>query len=337
MKKILALTMLLYIGFLSSAYIAFANGYKTSCDHPKASAQLSRAQSLASAGKLEEAYSAAGKASEFCIIGEGFTKADKAMSDQIDAETKRLANEIAKLKEKQGDFENAVKWYEAAGNYDQADKTMMKWVDAKPKNKGVLSIAISHFKNLKGDVFVAVSDDKQRRQKAHGYLKDLEHIASVRGDNDLVEENKVFGGKIKEDGYIARSQIAIISAKEWFWFFNDTKMGNARNRAERRGDLFFTGKGEEDPGALNNALNYYEIAENEGRIKSVKARGNELGDAHARKGKLERALKYYQAVGNDAKVEELSGTAENKKEQTEGQRKEKFKKEQGSLEKELGF
>lgn len=72
-------------------------------------------------------------------------------------------------------------------------------------------------------------------------------------------------------------------------------------------------------------------------MKAVKARANEIGDSLVKKGDLDRAIKYYEVAENDAKMNEFRKAAEKKKEQSEGERKKKFKKEQDKLEKELGL
>lgn len=315
MKKIIIVFMFIVLTNITNMGHA---EYSPNCDSKKVSVLLNKSAQAEGAGKVEEAYRYAAEAGGVCMIGEGYTEDDERLMKKIEDTKRRLALKTAELKEKKGELEKAIKWYDMAGSHDRAANIMIRLVKDRSEDKSFFGHAMNYFYGDKNKV----------------YLKELEKIASARGDSDLAREEKVYSGKT--GGHLSGSPEMIISAKGWYEFFKDPKRKNALDRAEKRGDFFFKFP-EQEAGILNTAKEYYKIAENESKVKTVKAKANEIGDSLVKKGDLERAIKYYEVAENDAKVNEFRRASEKKKELSEGDRRKKFKKEQDKLEKELGL
>lgn len=236
MKKIIVTAFL----FLFFAYIADTvyAGYSPNCDSNKVSVLLNKSAQAESAGKVEEAFKYAAEAGGVCMIGEGYTQDDEMLMNKISDTKKRLALKIAELKEKKGELEKAINWYDTAGYHERAANIMIRLVKDRSEDKSLFSHAMNYFYGDKNKV----------------YLKELEKIASARGDSELAKEEKVFSSKA--GGHLSGSPEMIISAKGWYEFFKDPKRKNALERAEKRGDFFFKSP-EQEAGFLNTAKEYY--------------------------------------------------------------------------------
>jgi hypothetical protein len=199
------------------------------------------------------------------------------------------------------------------------------------------------------DHFTRRRDDSQHLKEAFNYivdpayLKELEQVASDRGNKALAQEEKVFSPTINLKVVAAeqpsRSQLEL--AHKWFAFFAGSNGNKVVERAKKRGD--FLALDEQEPPALQAAILYYELADDQQKIDETKGKADKLGDTYAKKEDFKRAIAYYQIAENNEKMKELEDLQENrvKKQLKEMQKDEsqqkQFKKEQNELEKELGF
>jgi len=130
-------------------------------------------------------------------------------------------------------------------------------------------------------------------------------------------------------------------ARQWFSQFNDPKEAKVIERAKKRADALF--KDDQEPTSLQQALAYYEIAQESEKINATRAKADRLGDASAQKDELVKAGRYYQIAGDDAKQKGLLARLKTESSQKKNdflndeQKQQQFKKDQENLEKELGF
>lgn len=199
------------------------------------------------------------------------------------------------------------------------------------------------------DHFTQRRENSQALKEAYNYvvdpnyLKELEKMASDRGEKALAQEEKVFiptiNLKVVAAEQPSRSQLEL--ARKWFAFFEGPNVNKVAERSMKRGD--FLARDEQEPAALQAAMLYYELADNQQKIDTIRAKADKLGDAWAKKDEPKKAIAYYQIAENNAKVKELEAMLETrvKKQLKEMQKDEtqqkQFKKEQEDLEKELGF
>jgi hypothetical protein len=199
------------------------------------------------------------------------------------------------------------------------------------------------------DHFIGRRDDSRHLKEAYNYtadpahLKELETIASDRGDRALAQEEKVYNPTINlktvENEQPSRAQVEL--AQKWYGLFEGTGPSKAAVRATQRGDAL--SRNEQEPSALEAAIRYYELAGDDAKIGAVKAKAEKLGDAWAGKDDLKKAVAYYQVAENDDKMKAAEERLESRiRKQTKEMQKDEsqqkqFKKEQEELEKELGF
>jgi len=204
------------------------------------------------------------------------------------------------------------------------------------------------FKTVR-DHFIGRRDDSQHLKEDFNYtvdpayLKELEQIASGRGDKALAQEEKVFSPTITLKTVQAEqpSMSQLELAQKWFGLFDGRGVNKAAVRATQRGDAL--SRNEQEPSALEAAIRYYELAGDTATIGGVKAKAETLGDAWAGKNDLKKAIAYYQIAENNGKMKATEDRLEartqkqlKEMEKDDSQQKQ-FKKEQDELEKELGF
>ncbi len=182
---------------------------------------------------------------------------------------------------------------------------MLKHANANPDDYKVVSQAVGYFDSREG--------------KPH--LKEVRALAKRGGDKMLAKEEKTFAAHKDSLGDLQK-------AKEWFDLAGEGKLAQAR--AEQRGDTLLA---EGSFRSVERAFAYYAFAENPKKTNAAKTRALKLGDDALRKGDHGLAAKYYELSGDEAKA----ATVEKQKEETEQERQKQFKKEQESLEKELGL
>lgn len=292
--------------FACMTQAAFADGEECSAsEKKKAYGVLRKAEDAEKAGKLKHAYDAAIQStSSIHCADNGYKRRDGV----VERTSKKLGAEA----EKSGKFGEAHEYFSAPfrmGRLDyplaDADRTMLKHAKANPDNFKVVSQAASYF--------------DQREGKPH--LKEVRGIAKSSGDKALTQEEKSFKSNPK-------SFAALEKAKGWLEIAGQGKLANAR--AEQRGDALL---GDSTVGSIELAMQYYDFANSKRGEKKAQERARKLGDDAARKGNPGLAGKFYDLSGDESKA----AAAEQQKEKAEVKRQDKFKKDQKSLEKELGL
>jgi hypothetical protein len=298
-SKIVGLVLGTAVGFGLPA--AFADGCPDS-EMAAARTQLSKAQAAEKAGKLKEAYSAARSTAWECLGNEA--------GRQREAIIKRTGKALGDQDEKAGRLKQAFDWYEGSGNPAEADRVKMKQVKAKPDDIGTVSNAIGHFEH----------------RKSTTQAKELRALAAQNADRWLVAEDKTFAATKDSRGELEK-------AKDWL-FYAGTGPKKAQDRAEKRGDTLAAENGRR---FLELAIAYYSFADKPDKAKRVRDKAKQLGDSHARKGESEVAADYYSMAGLSAEADKVQKQGETRKQQAEQQRQKQFKKDQDSLEKQLGL
>lgn len=292
------------LALMLTAYLpmAWADGCRTE-DEKAAAAQMRKAEDNERAGKLKEAYALLGKVDSMCLGGDG----DK----RYDAMRKRIGLQLGQQEEKQGRLAAAFDWYKNSGNAADADRVKLKQVDASPRDKNVVSNAIDHFRYKNNDARVA----------------ELRQLAAKNADLELANEEKAFAARKESFDELGR-------AKDWFYLVSEGAAKKVRERAERRGDTLLQ---EDTHRHLESAKRYFGMAEAKPKEKAVQDKALRLAQAHEKKGEITQARNFYNLAGAGAKGAELEKRSEAQHKKSEEKRQKQFTKEQGDLEKQLGF
>lgn len=288
-----------------TAPAAFADGEMCSeSDKSRAEGALRKAEEAEKAGRNKDAYQTATSSfGEPACAANGYKRRDGL----IERTSKKLGAEA----EKAGRFGEAFDYYSAPYQrrvdypLGDADRAMLKYAKANPDNYKVVSKAAGYF--------------DQREGKPN--LKEVRALAKSSGEKMLAKEEKTFAARKDSLGDLQK-------AREWLDLAGEAKRASAR--AEQRGDTLLA---EGSFRSVELAFSYYDFADNPKKTNAAKDRARKLGDAAARKGDHGLAAKFYDLSGDEAKA----AAVEKQKEKTETIRKDKFKKDQKSLEKELGL
>ena len=301
MRKILPVYVLscCLAGLVAPA--AFADG----CPDKEIAAEtlkLKKAEDQEKAGKLKEAFSAARTTAWECLGNDAGKRREALM--------KRVGRTLGDQEEKQGRLKEAFDWYQAAGLEADADRAMLKRANAKPDDTNAVGNAIGHFKHRNNEARV----------------KELRGLASRNVDKWLTAEEKSFAARMESRDELGK-------ARDWVYYAGSGS-GKVAERAEKRGDTLAADNARRP---LENAIAYYEFAEKLQKAKSVRDKARKLGDEHASKGENKLAVEFYQTAGDSTKAAALEKKSEAEKGKAESARQDKFKKDQQSLEKELGL
>jgi len=266
-----------------------------------AAAQVKRAADLERAGKAREAYGAAEQADTDCVTD----------SQRLDALKKRTAGAVGAAEEKKSRFKEAFDWYERARSMADAGRMQRKLVETTPDDINTVSHAI--------DFFVRRQDSAQE--------KALRAQALKNADKALAEEEKQFASVTKDSlGELGR-------ARDWSYYARAGE-DRIRARAAKRGDTLALEEGRK---FLNLALKYYNTAGEPDKERKVREKALALAKRYESKGEGEIAAEYYAIAGDSGKATAVQKRTEARDQQSEESRKKTFKKEQGDLEKALGF
>jgi len=303
MQKTMLMSALLAVaGLLGAMQPAQADGCRPA-EETAAAAQMKKAVDLERAGKLKEAFGAAGKVDAMCLAGGGYK--------QHEAMRKRIGLQLGQQEEKAGRLAAAFDWFKASGNGAEADRVKLKQVAATPRDRTVVSGAIDHFRFKNNDARVA----------------ELRQLAAKNAELELANEEKAFAAR-KE------SFQELGSARDWFYYVNDGAAKKVRERAELRGDTLAR---EDTFRHLENAKRYFSMAEARSKEAALKDKAMRLAQAHEKKGEITQAQNFYSLAGASAKGNELQERAEAQHQKSEDKRQKQFKKGQSDLEKELGL
>ncbi len=289
-------------GLMGATQLAQADGC-TAKDEKVAAVQMKKAEDSERAGKLKEAYAAAGKVDSMCLAGDG----DKRHEAMI----KRIGLQLGQLEEKQGRLAAAFDWYKNSRNDAEADRVKLKQVDANPRDRNLVSGAIDHFKYKNNDSRVA----------------ELRQLAAKNADLELANEEKAFAAR-------RESFAELGAARDWLYYVGENADKKTRARAEQRGDRLAR---EETFRDLDNAMRYYDMAEAKNKEKSLQDKALRLAKEHEKKGEITQATNFYSLAGEGTKGDELQERAEAQHNKSEQKRQKQFKKGQDDLEKELGL
>jgi hypothetical protein len=289
---------------LASAVLADGEGCSAS-EKKNVEGALSKAEQAEKAGRNKDAYQmATGAFGEPGCATNGYKRRDGL----IERTSKKLGAEA----EKAGQFGDAFKYFSAPHRHGRldypladADRAMLKHAKASPDNYPVVAEAAHYLE----------------RREGQPHLKEVLALARSGGDKALAKEEKAYPGRrdTLED---------LRKAKEWFGLVGDVKPVYAR--AVQRGDTLLA---ENTVRSIELAMQYYQFADNKAKAKQARERAGKLGDEAARKGEHGLAARYYDLSGDQAKMKSV----EKQKEKTESRRQDQFKKDQKSLEKELGL
>ena len=316
---------------------------------------LKKAEAAEKAGRIKDAYDATSKWSP-CFYDA--SPAEK----RFWALRRRTGLKLGEEAERKGHFVEAFKYYDEHLYGIAADRVQMKMAVAKPGDfktvQGVVGYFRSTQENLKRDApqdIKSMSFDKARDQvpihlrskddaytldpdrnarlkAVSGYLGKLQAIATKEGEKYLADEDRIFSKRKTSVMAKSDSLSELKKAKDWLGLFGQEKRAN--DRAVKRGDTLLA---DDSRKSLELAISYYGLAGNENKERKVRDKARGLGDAHLRKGEKKIAADYYHLAGLDDKASQLEEANEAEKEKTEAKRQDKFKKDQKSLEKELGF
>jgi len=296
-------------------------------------------------GELTEAFEDYAKARD-----ESGCDGKNPISGEAKAGCMRIAKTMSDQEEKKGNLYKSVElgkgagafqWLEAAESFADADRMMMNMIKRKPEDIEIFKIAVGHFRGRE--------ERSEDLQKSYGfkadlsYLRELEVTASNNGDNALNKEEKEFSKNVIDLGgtNVDRSLRQLLNASQWFAFFKNAKEKQVIERAEKRGDNFYAD--DNQPKSLEEAIRYYEIANDKGKINKVKDKAGRLAANAEKEGIFLRAVHYYNISGNHDKAERLEKSVQERRMKLEEDmlkdenQKKKFRKEQEDLEKELGM
>lgn len=289
---------------------------KTTVD---AQARIAQAEKSGNQAALFLAYRAA--AADECVSGELIAKAR--------ANATKLGRELAKAAEAKGLLysneslrsdgqTSAFRYFESIGDYSEANRVMLKAVQAKPDDLTMFRAAWGVDQGRVGPPDPN-TDVRPPYTSPASYRQELQKIASANADRLMKAEEKdaqgFSGGATDVALAAAKSLEKLRTAAEWMKFLPGGEKP-AKDRAEQRGDAIM--KRTDPTFTQGNARGYYEFA----------------GSARA---KEKIALL-------DKKTEESSRALEKAGERVKGAftqqsetEQKKFDKKKADLEKELGF
>jgi hypothetical protein len=306
------------------------------------------------AGRAKEAYDKALGVDAHCISQneQEINRIEAARVGVIRKSSLKLGEQA----EKKGELIQAFKYYEYFHGV-AADRVQMKIATRKPgdfksvqagvfylrSEQKLLSEAIARNEKT-GDAPWGISQgsvdamdpNRVARLKAIGvHLGKLKAIATKQGEKFLADEDKIF--RARKTSLMAKGDTfaELNKARDWLRLF--ALEGRVNERAVKRGDTLMA---DDSRKSLELAISYYQFPYDDSRdkrVQKVRDKARRLGDAHLKKGEKKLAADYYSLAGLGEKASKLEEANEAEKEKAETKRQSKFKKDQKSLEKELGF
>lgn len=254
---------------------------------------------------------------------------DKNLQAKAKAALPKLGRDLAKAAEAKGLLyskepvradgqTSAFRYFEAVGDYAEANRVMLKAVHAKSEDMELFKTAWD------ADQGRRVSDPKTGDEKPYAsppaYRQELQKVASANADRFMRAEEKDAEGLTGSSTAVGmatmHSMEKLKKASEWMKFLPDGDKP-ARARAEQRGDTIL--KRSDPTFTQMNARAYYEFA------GSSKAK-EKLAQLEKKSEESQRAL--------EKSAEKVKGAITIEKSEAD---QKKFKKGKADLEKELGF
>ena len=254
---------------------------------------------------------------------------DKNILARAKANLPRLGRELAKAAEAKGLLysndparadgqTSAFRYYEAMGDFNEANRVMLKAVYDKPADPGFFKTAWNVDQGRYGP-----RDPQTGEQKPYAlpatYRQELQKVASANADRLMKAEEKdapgLSGSSTDVGMATMRSMEKLRAASDWMKFLPDGDK-SAKVRAEQRGDAIM--KRPDPTFTQMHAMSYYDFAGSpkaKEKLKQMEVKQKESGRA------MEKASKSMEGTIKE------SSAADQKK----------FKKGTADLEKELGF
>lgn len=328
----------LLLGIVGSA-LADGEAY-IPCDgntRPKVKMAFEKSKSLESKGDFINAFKV--------ISSAYYCNSDPTLMKEIGAEEERLGIKAAAQMEKSNSADACALYERFNSNINNhkyardVDRALLKYAETVPFDKP-------------GNFMVCQPSDDINVQKKLG------KIASRNADKVLAQEAVAFNKKPESDINLSRKYLAM--ANEWYTIYaikNPIGRAHLVRLTQSHGDTFAE---KSDTSSLDTAINYYDLSYSfaDDDLKSsdekkalVRKKAAKLGDEFMKKNEYERASDYYGIAlafekREDAlrlrderdKQKELAADKRAKeREKAETTRQEQFKKDQKSLEKELGL
>jgi len=244
----------------------------------------------------------------------------------------------------------AYQWYEAGGHYADADRALIQALRAKRDDIALFERAQRHFSERSLPAFVANNQPRlavtgsyrferalldevlavpasnvataleaEAKVLSEDYLRDYAAVLAARPANprqDVAaalraqQAHQQFLAKWRSDR-IQESQAALHRARDWAVRAADRDQAEARvvQRAVQRGDLLLQ-KYAEAPELLEEAITYYQFANQEAKLAQARSRAGRLGDQAMQREHFDLAVSFYQLAGDDAKAEQANARAE---------------------------
>ncbi len=263
-------------------------------------AALSRAQAAENSGDLVTALKLA---NSYEVKGCGDQKTSEAL-------VRRVNEKLGRKAEADGDLKAAFNYFNAGGFPDDARRVGLKQLAAAPGNFQLSSDLMS-FMQENGFAEGVAAVRENARQQAQELLSEEERTFAVRNpQKDLLEK-----------------------AQKWLQLAGEP-VAPVEARALQRADGYLA---LDYAFALQQAMEYYELAGRADKIEAVRAKARRLADQLAGGENWAAAVELYQIAGDSERADELVVRREASAAETEAARKEEFQKEQDDLEKELDF
>jgi len=267
-------------------------------EHRVADAGLSRAQEAESSGDLVTALKLVDSNE---VRGCGDYKAAEAM-------LKRVSKKLGGQAEASGDLKGAFNYFTRGGWFDDAKRVGLKQLAAAPADFDLASSLMSFM---------------QQHELQDGAEKVREN-ARQQAQRLLAEEQSTFSVRMPHRDLLEK-------ARDWLQLAGDPVVP-VIERALQRGDSYLT---LDYAFAMQQAIQYFELAEREDKVAEVRTKARGLADRLADGDNWAAAVELYQIAGDDERAEQLEARRKASAAATEEARKEEFLKEQDELEKEL--
>lgn len=265
----------------------------------EANAIVARAKSAEAAGDLKRALQLAQ------------SKEARDCSDDGDLVAKRVLLRLGQDAEKAGQLSQAFDYFSSGSHYADGKRVGLALLKARPTDR-------SWADNLRGFM--------DRNNFADG-LAEVQTHARGQAVRLLAEEEKTFAIRTPHEDLLS-------DARSWMRIAGDEAAPDVRRRIIARGDQFAA---LDYPYALQQAVAYYERAEQKDKQGQVKAKARQIADKLAGGDNWSAAVDLYELAGDEAKADALRKSREVSAAKKEETRKDKFEKETGDLEKQLGL
>ncbi len=262
-------------------------------------AAVVRAKAAESAGDLKRALD---------LVASGDVR---ACGDGADAIYMRVLLALGRAAEAAGQSVQAFDYFQTGSYFDDAKRVGLARFRAKPTDR-----------RLADDIL-----DFMRRNDFADGVAEVQRVARSQAQRLLAEEDKSFA--IREP----HTEL-LEEAKAWLGTAGDESAADVKRRALARGDQFAA---LDYHYALQQALTYYGRADRQDKQVEVKAKARQVADKLAGGDGWNAAVELYYLAGDAKRAEALQASRSASAAKQEDSRKDRFQKEQGDLEKQLGL